>query len=80
MNGLESAIEQALREPELVIQSTSDAAVQLIYRHQSDTLVGEKWLGVVIKYGQPDAFIVTAYLTDKAKKGRRLWPIEQPRG
>jgi hypothetical protein len=34
-----------------------------------------KWLCVVVKYTESDAFVFTAYLTDKPKLGARLWPI-----
>jgi hypothetical protein len=38
------------------------------------TRVGDKHLCVVVKVQEEDAFVVTAYLTDKAKKGKLLWP------
>jgi hypothetical protein len=38
-------------------------------------LGGGKWLCVVVKCLQDDAFVVTAYLTDKPKAGENLWPI-----
>jgi hypothetical protein len=40
----------------------------------SQTQVSGKWLCVVVKYEQADAFIVTAYLTNKPKAGEDLWP------
>ena len=39
-------------------------------------MVGGKHLCVVVKVRQEDAFVVTAYLTDRVKKGILLWPIE----
>ena len=38
--------------------------------------VGDKWLCVVVKYTADDAFVLTAYLTDKLKKGEQLWPTK----
>lgn len=35
--------------------------------------VGNKHLCVVVKVLETDVFVVTAYLTDKVKKGRLLW-------
>jgi len=74
MVGLDLPIEQALREPQLVIQSRTDTACGLHYRFCAGTLVGDKWLCVVVKYVGEDAFVLTAYLTDKPKAGERLWP------
>jgi hypothetical protein len=35
-----------------------------------------RFIGVVVKYGESDAFVVTACLTDKPKAGEDLWPIK----
>jgi len=47
--------------------------VYLYYRFYEQTIVGAKWLCVVIKDNSDDAFIITAYLTDKLKQGLELW-------
>jgi hypothetical protein len=39
------------------------------------TIVGGKWLCVVIKYLEDDAFVVTADLTAEPKAGDISWPI-----
>ena len=46
------------------------------YRCYVGTRIGNKHLCVVVKVIEADAFVVTAYLTDKVKKGRQLWPQE----
>lgn len=74
MLGLEGVIEAALLEPELVIGSLSDEKVRLFYRQLAESRVGVKWLCVVVKYSEADAFILTSYLTDKPKRGEQLWP------
>jgi hypothetical protein len=76
MQGLETAIAQMLRQPEIVRRSRFDPAVRLFYEFHPETLVGAKWLCVVVKYLANDAFVVTAYLTDKPKIGEVLWPIK----
>jgi len=76
MRGMESAIAQALRQPKQVRRSKTDADVRLFYELHAQTLVGGKWLCVVVKYLASDAFIVAAYLTDKPKAGQDLWPIK----
>jgi hypothetical protein len=76
MKGLAAEIERVLIQPQLVRLSRSDAAVRLFYEFYAQTIVGGKWLCVVVKYAENDAFVVTAYLTDKPKAGEDLWPIK----
>jgi hypothetical protein len=37
--------------------------------------MGDKWLCVVTKYLDNDAFLLTAYLTNRIKQGELLWPL-----
>src|SRR5882724_2599826 len=76
MSGMGSALVRTIREPQLVIESRSDPAAALHYRYYFGTKVGDKWLCVVVKYGADDAFVLTAYLTDKPKKGEQIWPSQ----
>ena len=73
---LESALTETLRSPALVIESRTDPTTELNYRFYLGTRVGDKWLCVVVKYAPEDAFVLTAYLTDKPKKGEQVWPIK----
>jgi hypothetical protein len=74
LTGMESGIREVLSKPRFVRPSGSDDAVRLFYGFYSETLVGSKWLCVVVKYQEADAFVVTAYLTNKPKAGEDLWP------
>ena len=76
MKDMAVEIERVVREPQLVRRSRSDAVVRLFYEFYAQTIVGGKWLCVVVKYRENDAFVVTAYLTDKPKAGEDLWPIK----
>lgn len=76
MTGMEAEIEQVLIRPRMVRRSRSDAAIRLFYEFYAQTLVDGKWLCVVVKYVVSDAFVVTAYLTDKPKHGEDLWPTK----
>lgn len=67
---------RTLQNPAEVRVSRSDAAVRLFYEFYSRTAVGDKWLCVVVKYLADDAFVITAYLTDKIKPGERIWPTK----
>jgi len=74
MAGMESAIEETLAQPEEVLESLSDPQACLYYRYYVGTMVGDKYVCVVVKIVGQDAFVLTAYLTDKVKKGNRIWP------
>ena len=74
MTGMAGDIQRALREPEWVRRSRSDPDARLYYRYYAQTPVGGRWLCVVVKYAENDAFVVTAYLTDKLKAGETRWP------
>ena len=74
MTGMEAEILNVLRQPELVRCSVSDSTVRMFYVFYPRTVLGGKWLCVVVKYVGNGAFVVTAYLTDSPKAGEDLWP------
>lgn len=74
METMETAIASTLSDPEIVRKSKTDASVYLYYCYHEETKVGNKWLCVVVKQLENDAFIITAYLTDKLKTGEQQWP------
>ena len=73
MVDMESQLEETLHNPEQVVQSTADPDVHLYYRRYTDTVVGDKLLCIVVKITAQDGFVITAYLTDKVKRGATLW-------
>lgn len=73
MVDLTDEIPVVLHSPAQVILSRSDEEVRLYYRHYESTPVGAKWLCVVVKDRPDDAFVITAYLTDRPKKGMSVW-------
>ena len=73
MKGFELQIENVLQNPQIVRLSKTDNRVHLYYRYYEKTMVGAKWLCVVVKHTFNDAFVITAYLTDRVKKGVELW-------
>ena len=73
MKGLQEAIVETLTEPECVVQSLSDELARLYYRFYMGTRVGDKFLCVVVKLTDDDAFVLTAYLTDRVKRGMVVW-------
>ncbi len=73
MKGMLRHIEETLFKPQRVIQSVSDKGANLYYRFYIGTKVGDKYLCVVVKTVNKDAFVLTAYLTDSIKKGELIW-------
>lgn len=76
MSGMEADISETLRRPESVVRSRSDEEARLYYRFHDDTPVGAKFLCVVVKARREGAFVLTAYLTDKIKRGEIIWSEE----
>ncbi|WP_421656693.1 hypothetical protein [Leptothermofonsia sp. ETS-13] len=76
MVGMEAQTADTLKQPKLVHQSRSDESVALLYQFYTQTAIGYRWLCVVVKYLPDDAFVVTAYFTDKSKRGETLWQSE----
>jgi hypothetical protein len=70
-------IGETMADPMIVMQSRSDLSTHLYYRNYSKTLVGDKYLCVVVKKICKDPFVLTAYLTDSIKKGALIWPKKQ---
>ena len=75
LSAMEGEIDITLKNPEEVRRSRTDETVFLSYRYYTETLIGDKWLCVVVKYLDNDAFVLTAYFTDKIKKGEQVWPL-----
>jgi hypothetical protein len=73
MSNMRAAIEETLAGPEVVVQSPSEPRARLYYRFYHRTLVGGKYLCAVVLAKDADAFVVTAYLTDRVKRGLILW-------
>lgn len=70
---MKDGIAQALACPEAVIRSLADPKAHLYHRFYVGTKVGDKFLCVVVKIRDDDAFVLTAYLTDKIRRGTVLW-------
>lgn len=76
MKQMGDELEHVLCQQQFCRRSRSDDSARLFYEFYERTMVGGKWLCVVVKYEEDDAFVVTAYLTDKPKAGEDLWRIK----
>ncbi|MCI0628083.1 MAG: hypothetical protein L0387_41590 [Acidobacteria bacterium] len=73
MKGQASRIGETLADPDQVIRSATDSAVELFYKLYPSTPVTTKFLCIVVKVLPNDNFIITSYYTDTVKKGEALW-------
>lgn len=71
--GIQDRLKETLLNPDLVIQLNWDETVSLSYRFYRGTRIGDKWLCIVVKHDGDDAFVLTAYPTDRLKEGTLIW-------
>ncbi|MCS6936929.1 MAG: hypothetical protein NZ610_05735 [Candidatus Bipolaricaulota bacterium] len=66
-------IRETLRSPDVIKRSNYDPEVVLFYKFY-EMLEGGKHVTVVVKWSPKRSFVLTAYLTDRVKKGATIWP------
>jgi len=66
--GMDKEAKLTLKDPDEVRRSRYDNSIHLYYRRLDDTLIC-----VVAKHLNEEGFVVTAYLTDKIKRGETIW-------
>ena len=66
-------IKETAVNPDEVRASVYDLSVLLFYKLYEETPVTGKYLMVVMKSLNGEGFIVTAFFTDKVKKGGLVW-------
>lgn len=73
MHNQEEKIKETLINPELIKRSMSNKTVVIYYKNYPKTPVTNKYLAVVVKINEIENFIITAYFTDRIKKGELIW-------
>ena len=75
MAAMQSELLDTLRFPDIIRRSRSEPdRVMLYYKWFDDIAVGNKWLCVVVEFlVEDDAFVRTAYVTYRLKRGEELW-------
>jgi len=66
-------IKETLVDPDEVRESVYKSSVWLFYRLYTKSPVSEKHLLVAVEVLDGEGFIVTAFFTDKVKKGGLIW-------
>jgi hypothetical protein len=74
MQDQEARVTETLLTPHALITSHHDATVLLYHKLFDQTPVTRKYLVVAVKDLTDDAFVISAFFTDKEKKGARIWP------
>ena len=64
------ALKETLKDPELIKRSVYDEKIILIYKYYEHIYNG-KYMCVVVTLD--NGLVVTAYITDKIKKGEIIW-------
>ena len=76
MAAFREEMRETLREPDEIRRSLKDPERgRLYHKWYYGTIKGDKWVSVVVKVLPDEAFITTAYVTSKIRRGERLWPI-----
>ena len=69
-------IDETLRQAEQIRRSTTaPETTRLYYKWYYGTPRGDKWVCVVVKVLPDEAFLVSAYVTDRIKEGELIWQI-----
>jgi len=68
MKGKENIVRKTLFDPEEIRKSKNDPQVYLYYRS-----LGKYFNAVVVKHLNNEGFVITTYITDKIKEGKRVW-------
>jgi heme A synthase len=66
-------LKETIQSPETIVSTTADDTVQVYHRYYEITPVTSKFLLVVVKVVDDDAFILTAFFSRREKKGTVIW-------
>ena len=77
MRGQRYRIKETLVDPDEVGESISSSQTWLFYKLYAKTPVTTKYMLVVVKISDREGIIVTAFFTDKIKKGEIVWKKSQ---
>jgi hypothetical protein len=69
MKSQEEKIYETLENPDVIKKSLHNESVLIFYKWYKNTPASSKYLAVVVKYKEEDKFILTAFFTDKIKRG-----------
>lgn len=71
IKGILEELKGAIEDPELIKRSVYNENVMLFYRYYGHIIYEGKYMCVVVRLDEGS--IVTAYITDRIKKGEVVW-------
>jgi hypothetical protein len=77
MRNQRTRIKETLVDPDEIRASVQNPEIWLFYKLYPKTPVTRKFMLVVVKASTEESFIVTAFYTDKVKKGDIIWKKNQ---
>jgi hypothetical protein len=77
MKGQRPKIKETLVDPDEVRESVQNSSVWLFYKLYPKTPVTIQFMLVIVQVLNGEGFIVTAFFTDKMKKGTLVWKKSQ---
>ena len=66
-------IKETLVTPDEIRESVHTPSIWMFYKLYPHSPVSEKYMLVIVEVSDGEGFIVTAFFTDKVKKGGLLW-------
>jgi hypothetical protein len=73
MEGQRTRLEETLVNPELVVATNQDESIHAYHRLYETTPVTRKYMVVAVKILEDDAFVVTAFYSNRSKRGTVIW-------
>ena len=73
MENQRSKVKETLVDPDEIRESVRSSSIWLFYKLYTGTPVSKKYLLVAVQVLNGEGFIVTAFFTDKVKKGDLIW-------
>ncbi|MBL8133570.1 MAG: hypothetical protein JNL42_17035 [Anaerolineae bacterium] len=75
MTGQFERLMETIGSPQTVVATTTDENVHVYHRYYESTPVTRKFLLVVVKILEADAFVLTAFFSRREKQGIVIWKV-----
>ena len=66
-------VRETFQNPSIIVETNVDSSVHVYHRFYARTPVTSKYLQVSVKFLETDAFVLTAFYSNRTKKGTVVW-------